>query len=92
MTNIFCACCAWGFIIISVCGFWQTLKKGTHHIKKLHDIPCAGCDFFTNDYRLKCTINPIKACTEDAIGCIDFEPKTTRCNACQKGKKNWEKD
>jgi hypothetical protein len=36
--------------------------------------------FFTNDYRLKCTVHPVKACTEEAINCSDFEAKTKITN------------
>jgi hypothetical protein len=42
----------------------------------MHQIPCTGCQFFTDDYRLKCTVHPSKANTEEAIHCCDFQPKT----------------
>jgi hypothetical protein len=77
--------CLWILIMI---GFsfsaLLALKQGASEVKKLHQIPCYNCDFFTNDHRLKCTVNPIMACTEDAICCRDFEPKTVNCNAYQK--------
>jgi hypothetical protein len=38
----------------------------------MHQIPCAKCQFFTNDHRLKCTVNPIIANTERAICCSDY--------------------
>ena len=53
----------------------RAFKQGAEQLKKLHRIPCYQCDFFTNDYRLKCTIHPTIACSEKALGCIDFEPK-----------------
>ncbi|WP_445214827.1 hypothetical protein [Brasilonema sp. UFV-L1] len=28
--------------------------------------------------------HPVKACSLEAIGCLDFEPKTDCCNAYQK--------
>ncbi|MEO1430774.1 MAG: hypothetical protein AAFV71_17265 [Cyanobacteria bacterium J06633_8] len=87
LPTFLCAFCAWSIVILSIISFCLMFKKGTNHLKKLHDIPCAGCDFFTNDYRLKCTIHPSLACSEEAIDCIDFEPKTANCNACQKGKR-----
>lgn len=40
--------------------------------KKMHQIPCTNCRFFTGDYRLKCTVNPHVANTEEAIGCPDL--------------------
>jgi hypothetical protein len=41
--------------------------------KKMHQIPCTNCRFFTGDYRLKCTINPSVANTEQAIDCTDYD-------------------
>ncbi len=40
--------------------------------KRMYKIPCTNCRFFTNDYRLKCTINPYNANTEAAIDCYDY--------------------
>lgn len=39
--------------------------------KKMHQIPCTKCRFFTGDHRLKCTVNPHVANTEEAIDCPD---------------------
>jgi hypothetical protein len=41
--------------------------------KQMHRIPCTKCNFFTNDHRLKCTIKPQIANTEEAIGCRDYQ-------------------
>jgi hypothetical protein len=84
MVTVFLAFCAWAILVLSVCSIWRTLQTGTNHIKKLHQIPCSGCEYFTNDYRLKCTVHPYTACSEEAIACLDFEPKTSSCNASQK--------
>ncbi|WZI66440.1 MAG: hypothetical protein HEQ35_00570 [Gloeotrichia echinulata IR180] len=84
LSTIFCALCAWTIFILLFWSIWNTLKQGVIHVKRLHQIPCHKCDFFTNDYRLKCTVNPIIAGTEEAIACRDFELKTASCNACQK--------
>ena len=35
------------------------LPEGVHQIKRLHQIPCSDCEFFTYDYRLKCTARPV---------------------------------
>ena len=51
----------------------QTLKAGQEHLARLHQIPCSGCQYFTGDYSLKCTVHPYEALTEDAISCLDFE-------------------
>ena len=69
----------------------RAFRQGAEQLKKLHQIPCYKCDFFTNDYRLKCTVHPAIACSEEALGCIDFEAKriTTKNTSCpKKGKGN----
>lgn len=76
-----CFVCLWvSMLSIFIWSALQALKHGTTHLKRLHEIPCSKCDFFTNDYRLKCTVHPVKACTESAINCFDFEPKTKVIN------------
>lgn len=87
LATIFCASFAWATLIFFILSIWFTLKQGINHLKKLHQIPCHACEYFTNDYRLKCTVHPIKACSEEALGCLDFKPQTSLCNACQKGRR-----
>ncbi|MEM9908852.1 MAG: hypothetical protein AAF921_27980 [Cyanobacteria bacterium P01_D01_bin.44] len=63
------------FSILGLC-VWRcltVLKQGTNYIRQLHSIPCSQCAYFTGDYRLKCTVNPVTALTEAAIGCADYE-------------------
>ena len=60
--------------ILGLCG-WSLISFARDAIvqaKKMHQIPCTKCRFFTGDYRLKCTINPSLANTESAIDCGDF--------------------
>lgn len=83
--------CTWSLLLFTLCSIWQTVRAGIRHLKKLHQIPCANCEYFTNDYRLKCTVDPIKACTEDAICCADFTAKTAVCNASQTGRRKGKK-
>lgn len=74
MLQISCFFLAWTLITVSIFRFYQTTKEGIAYVKKLHQIPCHRCAFFTGDYRLKCTVNPYMAMSEDAINCRDFEP------------------
>ena len=55
---------------------WRTAKTGVHYLKRLHQVPCSRCAYFTGDYRLKCAVNPCIALTEQAIHCRDYEPAT----------------
>lgn len=57
------------------CKSLNTTKQGINHLKRLHQVPCSNCAYFTGDYRLKCTVNPTIAMSETAIGCRDFLSK-----------------
>ncbi|MDJ0550029.1 hypothetical protein, partial [Microcystis sp. M49636_WE2] len=52
------------------------VAQGRRQLQKLHRIPCSRCVFCTGDYRLKCAVHPMRAFSEEAIDCRDFEPET----------------
>lgn len=58
-----------GFIVSRLL---QIANQGINYVKKLHQIPCTNCVYFTGNHYLKCTIDPVKAMTENAIACNDF--------------------
>ncbi|MEA5535372.1 hypothetical protein VB691_15300 [Crocosphaera sp. XPORK-15E] len=55
---------------------WRTIKDTTDRAKVMHQIPCSTCQYFTNDYRLKCPVNPHQANTEQAINCQDYHGRS----------------
>ena len=60
--------------VLGLCG-WSLISFVIDIVaqaKRMHQIPCSRCRFFTGDYRLKCTVNPEVANTESAIDCGDF--------------------
>ena len=62
------------FSILGLCS-WSLIScllDVVAQAKRMHQIPCTKCRFFTGDYRLKCTVNPSVANTEQAIGCGDY--------------------
>ena len=64
---------AWAIALLAI---WQLFSAGRETVQRsqaMHKIPCANCDFFTNDHRLKCTVHPERALTEEAVNCQDFE-------------------
>ena len=71
-----CFFCAWAFIIGIIWSLWTTVQDTVTITKRLHQIPCANCQYFTGDYRLKCTVNPSVANSEAAINCLDYQPQT----------------
>jgi hypothetical protein len=75
MTSIFLIL-AW---MLPILVLWQLSSFAiavVSQARQMHRIPCAGCAFCTGDYRLKCTVQPIVALSEAAIGCVDFQPCT----------------
>jgi len=67
------ACSLLGLFVWSLLGIMlETFARA----KEMHQIPCTKCYFFTGDYRLKCTVNPKAANTEQAIGCPEFQEKS----------------
>jgi len=67
---------AWGLMILIAWSLWSATRDSIHAAKQMHQIPCSGCQFFTDDYRLKCTVHPSRANTEEAINCMDYQAKT----------------
>jgi hypothetical protein len=72
LTQYIFAAASWLLIAIFIWSFWKVVIEGITHLKKLHAIPCSRCAYFTGDYRLKCTLHPCDALTEEAINCRDF--------------------
>lgn len=74
------------WIVVFISLLWRLIaiaKQAFLHLKRLHQIPCSKCAYFTGDYRLKCTVNPITAMSESAINCRDFlQEDCPSCNNC----------
>ncbi|OUL35223.1 hypothetical protein BV372_11900 [Nostoc sp. T09] len=71
-----CFVVAWSVIGLCAWSLWSAARDSVSKAKQMHQIPCTGCQFFTEDYRLKCTVRPSIANTEEAINCSDYQPKT----------------
>ena len=82
------ALCSSVWTIIFSFLFWRLIeisKQAIKHLQRLHQIPCDKCVYFTGDYGLKCTVNPMVAMSEGAIGCRDFlhDNQRSMCNSCE---------
>lgn len=67
------AAIAWSLFLL---GLWQVISATRETVQRsqaMHQIPCADCQFFTNDHRLKCPVHPHEALTPEAVNCRDFE-------------------
>ncbi|MDR9898721.1 hypothetical protein G7B40_029800 [Aetokthonos hydrillicola Thurmond2011] len=71
-----CFFCAWALVFVVASSLWTAAKQSVSSAKQMHQIPCTNCEFFTDNYRLKCTVHPHAANTEEAIDCRDYQPKT----------------
>ena len=64
---------AWVFILSLIATLLGVIRDIINRTKQMHQIPCTNCRYFTNDYSLKCTVQPQIANTELAIDCSDFK-------------------
>lgn len=71
-----CCILAWGFLLALAGTLWTAARDTTEQAKTMHQIPCPSCRFFTNDHRLKCTVQPTIAHTEQAIDCSDYHSRS----------------
>ena len=68
-----CAAVAWGLVAAIAFSFITTTRRSIANLRKVHQVPCSRCAFSSADYRLKCSVHPTEAFSEEAIGCYDFE-------------------
>lgn len=73
MLVFICFTVAWGLVLMMGWNTISGLRHGVENVKKLHQIPCANCRFYTGSYHLKCTLHPGIALSENAIDCRDYE-------------------
>jgi len=67
-------CLAWGMVGLLVWNMGSAIAYSIRTSKRMHQIPCSHCQYFTNDYHLKCSVRPDIALSEQAINCGDFAP------------------
>ncbi|MBW4649530.1 MAG: hypothetical protein KME06_12700 [Kastovskya adunca ATA6-11-RM4] len=78
-----CFVFAWSLAALFVLTLWTSIQSGAAQLKTMHQIPCTDCQFFTNDYHLKCTVHPSIANSEAAINCRDYCPQKNAYSATE---------
>lgn len=73
MIHLILGILAWLIVALAFLTIYQFFTAGSRRVKRLHQIPCSNCEYFTRSTCLKCTVRPHWAGTERAIGCPDFE-------------------
>ncbi len=66
---------AWILLLLLGWTLFTAIADLINRAKQMHRIPCPNCQYFTNDYRLKCTVQPNLASTEQAVNCPDYRPQ-----------------
>lgn len=77
-----CFVSAWSLTALTALSIFSFTREAIARSQRLHQIPCADCQFFTRHYTLKCTLHPSDALTEQAIGCRDYEPSQSDSGPC----------
>ena len=72
---LICFILVWGMVFSACLVLAHHWKTGVVYVKRLHQVPCHKCKYFTNSCYLKCTVNPHVACSEAAIDCRDYQPQ-----------------
>ena len=67
-----CATFAWGITASFALSIVTMVRRGVANVRQLHRVPCSNCLYATDSYRLKCSVRPSEAFSEEAIGCQDF--------------------
>jgi hypothetical protein len=78
--HMLCFIGVWTLIGFFSWSVWLAAKDGIATVKRLHQIPCSDCRFFTGSYQLKCPVHPKAALTEEAINCCDYYPNHGRAS------------
>ena len=75
---VLCFAVAWMIVVIFVLSMVAMVKDGVANVRRMHRIPCANCQYATNNHRLKCSVHPSVAFSEEAVNCQDFETESGR--------------
>ncbi len=67
-------------IFFAVLKRWTFIKEEiSFNIKRLDEVPCKKCRYFSGNHYLKCAVNPSDAMTERATNCADYSPQDEKC-------------
>ncbi len=71
-----CFAAAWILLLMAGWSMVSFMRDGVSRAQKMHKIPCATCQYFTENYYLKCPVHPSIALSEAAINCRDYEERS----------------
>ena len=62
----------WTMLVLFLLALLLAVEEGIQNLRRLHQIPCHRCQYYTGSHYLKCPVHPIRALSEEAIGCHDY--------------------
>ncbi len=68
-----CFVVAWLLLLLVAWSVVSFLRDGLSRARTMHEIPCSRCQYFTENYYLKCPVRPGIALSEAAINCTDYK-------------------
>lgn len=68
----------WALVLLFVLAILFAIQDGTRRLRRLHQVPCFGCRYYTGSPYLKCPVRPRDAASEAAIDCPDYETAAAR--------------
>lgn len=66
----------WAALLHLVLASLLALEDGFRRLKRLHQIPCYRCQYYSGSPYLKCPLHPREACSEAVLQCPDYEART----------------
>lgn len=66
----------WAALLHLVLAGLLALDDGFKRLKRLHQIPCYRCRYYSRSPYLKCPLHPREACSEAVLQCPDYESRT----------------
>ncbi len=71
-------CLIWAVLLFFFLALLLAVRDGLQRLKRLHQIPCHRCQYYTGSLYLKCPVHPYAAFSEEAIHCCDYELAAVR--------------
>lgn len=68
----------WAMVLVFVLAILLAVSDGTQRLRRLHQVPCFRCQYYTNSPYLKCPVRPLDAGSEAAFCCTDYQPAACR--------------
>jgi hypothetical protein len=70
---LLCPIMIWIVLMSFFLSLMVALEDAIKQLRRMHQIPCSRCQYYTGSTYLKCPVHPVLAFSEEAIQCRDFE-------------------